>query len=375
MNSIPCYLAVSQSIGSPEANQLLFIIVSLFHLFINLFYDLTPHASRLTPHASRLTPHVTPHAFSRLTPHSTSFVMMLLIWPTFSFTQTLIYGKPVILSEDDQSLVDQEVVYNSAFNFHPLALWSDLNYEANEEVEFSLDVGDDTITLNLQKSMLYPEGARMMIRGDSTPLLIDLKNEGIYRGYVDGDTNQMAGFIIRKNHFFGYYEKDGNTWFISDIRKLVEDPQSDPVTTYIKYRDIRYTDFTCGTPDPATPDPPEDPTTTDRVNGEFHFEMAYDVDFELFSIYPSPSQSGDPTREEQIEKDLADITMNVEGFYRQIVSGIQFHIVDINIWTSSSANLIVAAILQTIGRKGKIGGRAINLVFNAMLLPFCQADH
>lgn len=259
------------------------------------------------------------------------------MWPAVSFTQTPIYGKPVTLSEGDQSLVDQQVAYHSAFNFHPLALWSDLNYDANEEAEFSLDVGDDTITLNLQKSMLYPEGARMMIRGDSSPLLIDLEDEGIYRGYVDGDASQMAGFIIRKDHFFGYYEKEGDTWFISDIRKLIEDSQSDPVTTYIKYRGLTEPDITCGTPEPVLPDTIEGQTSTDRVNGEFHFEMAYDVDYDLFSKYPLPVQPGDPSREDLIESDLAEITLKVEGYYKILVPNLQFHIVDINIWTTADS--------------------------------------
>ncbi len=193
----------------------------------------------------------------------------------------------------------------------------------------------------------------MVIQNGTAPLLLDLNDDGIFRGYVNGDTNQLAGFIIRKDHFFGYYEKDGYTWFVSNIQKFVENPQSDPVSTYVKYRGLRTSDFICGTPEPSIPDVPEDITSTDRVNGQFHFEMAYDVDYDLYTRYPAPSQPGDPTREDQIEKDLADITMSVEGYYKILVPNLNFHIVDINIWTIAGSQPYSGGDYATHWNQGK----------------------
>jgi hypothetical protein len=279
--------------------------------------------------------------------------MILLTLAKNSRAQTGIYGKPLSLTSTELSAVIQKVTEYSAFNLPPLQLWSDINYGENESIEFFLNVGDDTIRLNLQPGKLYSEGALMTIRGDSTPLLTDLLNDGIYRGCVDSDTNNFASFVIRKNQLFGYYEKNGDTWFVSNIGEFTENPESDPVSTFVKYKGLRDTSFTCGTPIPDSYENWDDSTTTERVDGEYYFEMAYDVDFSLYSKYPAPVQPDDPTREERIEKDLAEITLKVEGYYKILVPKLQFRIVDINIWTTSGGQPYSGGDYATHWTQGK----------------------
>ena len=279
--------------------------------------------------------------------------MILLTLAKNSRAQTSIYGKPLSLTSTELSAVGQKVTEYSAFNLHPLQLWSDINYGENEFIEFFLNVGDDTIRLNLQPGKLYSEGALMTIRGDSTPLLTDLVNDGIYRGFVDSDTNRFAGFVIQKNQLFGYYEKNGDTWFVSSIGEFTESPQSDPTSTFVKYKGLRDTSFTCGTPEPDVYENWEDSTATERVDGEYYFEMAYDVDFSLYSKYPAPVQPDDPTREELIEKDLAEITLIVESYYKAAASKLQFRIVDINVWTTSGSQPYSGGDYATHWTQGK----------------------
>ncbi|MCB9354326.1 MAG: T9SS type A sorting domain-containing protein [Saprospiraceae bacterium] len=248
-----------------------------------------------------------------------------------------VFGLPYTLTSAEQSEVAQKVTHYAAFNFHPLELWSEIYAGSGEGIEFLLNVGDDTITLNLEKSILYPEGARMMIRGDSTPLLLDLENDGIFRGFVNGDTNLVAGFLIRKDQMFGYYEDGGEIWFVGSISSLVEEPENDPSSTFIKYRGVAYPDFVCGTPESSHPQDPEQTGPAERIEKEYFFEIAYDVDYDYYIEYDPPALPDDPTREEEIEKDLAEITLKVEGYYKILAPKMQFQIVDINIWTSAAS--------------------------------------
>jgi hypothetical protein len=58
--------------------------------------------------------------------------MILLTLAKNSRAQTGIYGKPLSLTSTELSAVGQKVTEYSAFNLHPLQLWSDINYGENE---------------------------------------------------------------------------------------------------------------------------------------------------------------------------------------------------------------------------------------------------
>ena len=105
----------------------------------------------------------------------------------------------------------------------------------------------------------------------------------------------------------------------------MESPNSAPQTTFVKFKDIYISELGCATEMP-TEELQEDTSVISHTDGVWHFELAYDVDYAMYTKFNQPGQE---PAEERIRKYLEEVTLTVQGFYQQIVPSLYFHIVDI----------------------------------------------
>lgn len=70
----------------------------------------------------------------------------------------------------------------------------------------------------------------MAVQNPNGVLLQDLRGDGLYRGHINGDTNQFAAFIIKKDKFLGYYRLSGTIWQIDQVGTLTTGLQGDMST-------------------------------------------------------------------------------------------------------------------------------------------------
>lgn len=119
------------------------------------------------------------------------------------------YGNNFELNQQDHDSLSTKISGFSTFQLHPVVLKSDLEYSSSPTLSVVLNVGDDSIALQLQKGSLASSGAMINVHGDSSNILMDLLSSDVYSGFVDGDTNQVASFIVREDDVFGYYQKKG----------------------------------------------------------------------------------------------------------------------------------------------------------------------
>ena len=164
------------------------------------------------------------------------------------FAQSTIYGQPKTVSGANHDTLDAKLTNYSTFELHPLTLWSALHYSGKDTATIRLNTGDVTTKIFLRKSSIFPSGAKMAIQESTGVVMRDMRDDGVYGGYVNDDTTQYATFIIKKNTFSGYYRLNNVVWKIDNVGKLVTGLLGDVSTIYTKYDVVSTPSINCGVP-------------------------------------------------------------------------------------------------------------------------------
>jgi len=245
---------------------------------------------------------------------------------TSIFAQSLVYGQPKSLSTSDNNLLATKVQNYSTFSLHPLSLWAALQYNGQGLIGVSINTGDGYTKFLLRKSSVFSPDAKMTAQSSSGVQMYDLRGDGLYRGYANGDTTQVAAFLIQKDHFSGYFRLDGKFWQIDQVGSLSTDLQGDVSTIYAKYEHAITPSVECAsTFVEARPTDAVEP----REGMMRHLELAYEVDGEMYA------QLGSETA---VKDYVSQLALQEEKRYVAVSMAFKFHIVHINIWKDAATD-------------------------------------
>jgi Metallo-peptidase family M12B Reprolysin-like len=273
--------------------------------------------------------------------------------------QTLIEAPAVLLNASDQQKLDDRYTAYDAFSLHPMTVWAEAMNQGGDEVEIKLNLPDGQLWLQLKKSSIFAPNSVLSVSTATSQDWQLLSDDSVYRGYVDGDEQNFAIFMIRHDHFFGYYRKDGKIWTIGSIKHEGIDTDVSGEFTFVRYDDPKLVDSgACATTgedeDPFTPEPNDGVT----LREPFFFEIAYDVDRTMFERVkdelPSNATVNDVVL--AIQQFLEKVTMRVEVIYREPVPSMSFHIVHVNIFNVAPSDDIYNDALSLAGHVTKAKG-------------------
>ena len=242
--------------------------------------------------------------------------------------QSTIYGQPKTVSGANHDTLNAKLTNYSTFELHPLTLWSALHYSGKDTATIRLNTGDVITKIFLRRSSIFPSGAKMAIQESTGVVMRDMRDDGVYRGYVNDDTTQYATFIIKKNAFSGYYRLNGTTWQLDDIGSLVIGLLGDVSTIYTKYQHVLTPTIDC--PSTFTDNSSDgDSLISGRENGLRYLEIAYEIDGEMYTDLGS---------EAAVQDYVVKLVIKMEPKFRAAYDGLRFSAIHINIWKDASTD-------------------------------------
>jgi hypothetical protein len=215
------------------------------------------------------------------------------------------------LTNSDKQKLDDRYGSYEAFMLHPMTVWQEALNQGDDSVEIEFELPNEKLWLSLKKSSIYAPHAMMSSSNATSQEWEYLDDANVYRGFADGEEKNFAIFMIRQDHFFGYYVKDGKTWTINNLQDEGVHTDIPSRNTFVRYIDPKIEiPIECGNQFPIVPAIPVTFDNEQEVTSRepYFFEIAYDVDSTMLTqviqqLSPDPGES--PLMIEQRARDHA----------------------------------------------------------------------